>query len=77
MTIVYLKIALAGALTILALGVVEKVNRAIIYRKFDAVAPVLVGGAIRISLFVLIFMLVQMPVPSDVLGYYYPQAQSA
>jgi len=77
MTIVYLKIALAAALTIVALGVVGQVNRAIICRKVDAVAPVVVGGAIRIFLFVLIFILLKIHVPSDVPSYYYPQAQSA
>lgn len=77
MTVVYLKIVLAVGLTILTLVVVEQVNRVIIRRKLDVIAPVLVGGAIRLSLFVFIFMLLEGHVSSDVSSYYYPQAKSA
>src|SRR5262249_9124101 len=42
----------------------------------DAIAPVLVGGAIRLFLFAFIFMLLEMNVPSDVPNFYYPEAKS-
>ena len=77
MTIVYLKIALAAALTMMTLAIVAQVNCIIIRRKFDAIAPVIVGGTIRLSLFALIFVLLEKPIISDPIYFYYPQAKWA
>jgi hypothetical protein len=77
MTIVYLKIVLAAALTMLAFAAVAQVNSIIIRRKLEAIAPAIVGGAIRLSLFVVIFMLLEKRISSDALYFYYPQAKWA
>ena len=77
MPTVYLKIAVALALSLVAIAFVERINRIIIDRKIDVIGPLLVGGIVRLGFFVLIYLVWRWPVPSDVPDFYYPQSVSA
>lgn len=77
MPTVYLKIAVALALSVAAVVFVERINRIILDRKIDVIAPLLVGGIVRLGLFVVIYLVWRWPVLSDVPEFYYPQSVSA
>jgi hypothetical protein len=77
MPTVYLKIAVALALSVVAIAFVERINRIILDRKIDVIAPLLVGGIVRLGFFVVIYLIWRWPVLSDVSDFYYPQSVSA